>query len=252
MGMNRRLILGVVLLLGITSCKDKEEVEEPVVTPDPMVELRVQPMFGNEELYIDSTYTTVEGYDVQFAELKFYFGSPNNAGNQLVDAALFDYAQRGTLLYSGVGDYSKFSSINGYLGIDSSVNHSDPSSFSSSSYLNITNANDMYWGWNPGYIFMKVEARVDTIQDGNALFDHIVAFHIGGDVNRQNLNFTGLNWVDLGDKHKATFKLDMANFLQNGASTIDLKNEYVSHTAAGQEVLSLKVITNFAASLTAQ
>lgn len=251
--MNKQLIFAITLLLGFTSCKDKEEVEEPVVPAPSTIEVRVQPVFGSQTLYIDSTYTTVEGYDVQFAELKFYFGSPNNSGTQMVDAGLFDYAQRGTLLFSGEGDYTKFSSLNGYLGIDSTANHSDPSGFPLSSYLNITNSNDMYWGWNPGFIFMKVEARVDTIQDSNPLFDHIVAFHIGGDINRQNLNLSGLNWVDIGgSKHRLSLKLDMANFLQNGASTIDLKNEFVSHTAPGQEVISAKVISNFAASISPQ
>lgn len=251
--MKTRIIFASLVFLGVSSCKDKDEVEDPIVPAQPSIEVRVQPVFGSETLHIDSTYTTVEGYDVQFAELKFYFGSPGNLGNQLTDAALFDYAQRGTLLYSGAGDYTKYSSLNGYLGVDSTANHADPSGFPVSSYLNIMNSNDMYWGWNPGFIFMKVEARVDTIQDGNAVFDHIVAFHIGGDINKQNLNLSGLNWVDLGgDKRRLNLKLDMANFLQNGGSTIDLKNEYVSHTAPGQEALSLKVITNFAASISTQ
>jgi hypothetical protein len=36
----------------------------------------------------------------------------------------------------------------------------------------------------------------------------------------------------------------MQKFLQNGAQTIDVKTEHSSHSLAGEEALSLKVIQN--------
>ncbi len=108
----------------------------------------------------------------------------------------------------------------------------------------------MHWGWSSGYIFMKVEAKVDTIPNGIPLFDHSVVFHIGQDVNLQTLSFDGINWQATGtNAYRYPLKLDMAKFLQNGAQTIDLKTEHTSHTAPGQEVLSLKVIENFKAAI---
>jgi hypothetical protein len=107
-------------------------------------------------------------------------------------------------------------------------------------------ANDMHWDWNPGYIFIKVEAKVDTLADGVDNFDHFVIFHIGTDPLIQTLNFTSVNWISNGNGlYTLPLKLDMQKFLQNGAQTIDLKTEHSSHTMAGQEVLSLKVIQNF-------
>ena len=103
-----------------------------------------------------------------------------------------------------------------------------------------------YWSWNPGYIFVKVEARVDTIPDGIPLFDHNVIFHIGKDVNLQNLSFSSLNWQKETDViNTLPLKLDMVKFLDNGIQSIDLLTEYTSHSSSGQEVLSLKVIENF-------
>ncbi len=240
-------VWSLLLMIAAVSCKDDHV--DPVETPVEEVKISVQPMFGNEVLYLDSTYTTPEGYDVQFTELKFYMGTPSNNGKQMIDAGLFDYRQSGTFLLKTEGKATDFSSLSAFLGIDSGLNHNDPSAFPNESMLNIAHANDMHWGWNPGYIFMKVEAKVDTIPDGNPLFDHLVVFHIGKDENLQSLSFPGITWSDQGDVSELSLKLDMLAFLQNGSSTIDLKNEYTSHTAPGQEILSLKVITNFASAI---
>jgi hypothetical protein len=232
----------------MSSCKE-DKVPDPEPPTDPELRIVVQPQFGTEMLYLDSTYMTAEGYNVQFTDLKFYLGSPRWNGITLIDAGLFDYRERGNLLLKTNGKTSDFPSLQAYLGIEEATNHLDPSAFDNGSMLNIANANDMHWGWGMGYIFMKVEARVDTIQDGNALFDHPVVFHIGMDENVQTLNLSDLNWSEIGGFQQASLKLDMQKFLQNGASTIDLKTEYSSHSAAGQEVLSAKVITNFVASI---
>lgn len=232
----------------IPSCKS-DQVPEPEPAAESELRLVVQPQFGNESLYLDSTYTTAEGYDVQFTELKFFLGSPRWNGNAMIDAGLFNYRETGNLLLETTGKSSDFPNLEAFLGIEAGTNHLDPAAFDNESMLNIANANDMHWGWGSGYIFMKVEAKVDTIQDGTPLFDHLVVFHIGLDENLQSLALNNLNWLDVGGIQQAGLKLDMQKFLQNGASVIDLKTEYSSHTAAGQEVISAKVITNFAAAI---
>jgi hypothetical protein len=240
----------LISLAAVTFFSCKEEQEPDCQTEPAKLRVTVQPVFGSETLYLDSVYSTVEGYDVKFTDLKFYMENPRNGSAVLIDAGLFDYRERGTLLMEGEGSYLDYSSMNANLGVHSSINHNDPAAFDNASMLNIANSNDMHWGWNPGYIFVKVEAKVDTIADANPLFDHNVVFHIGKDENFQTLTFSDVNWSDQGSHHELPLKLDMETFLQNGAETIDLKNEYTSHTAAGQEVLSMKVMVNFKAALT--
>ena len=109
----------------------------------------------------------------------------------------------------------------------------------------------MHWGWNPGYIFVKIEAKADTIADGNDIFDHNVVFHVGLDANMQTLDYANLNWLALGnDVHELQFGLDLATFLQGSTQSIDLQTEYSSHSAPGQEALTLKVMENFKEALT--
>lgn len=236
-------ILFMVISLGVVTSSCKNE-KIPEAAPSSL-KITVQPVYNGQTLYLDSTYTTVEGYKVQFTDIKFYVENVRSGSNNFSDAGLFDYRERGTALLETQDEPSNFNSLDCNLGVSSLVNHSDPTAFENSSMLNLANANDMHWGWNTGYIFLKIEAKVDTIPDTNEIFNQNVVFHIGTDVNMQVLQFNAINWHGLDAGYIFPLKVDMATFLNNGVQTIDLKNENSSHSAAGQEVLSMKVITNF-------
>jgi hypothetical protein len=130
--------------------------------------------------------------------------------------------------------------------VDSSLNHLDPSAFPIESPLNISNAGPMHWGWSTGYIFMNIEGKVDTILDATTNPDLSFSFHIGTDSYLQNLQFNNINWTDIGNNTRQfKLKLDLLAFLGQGANSINLSSEYLTHTAAGQEALTQKVISNF-------
>lgn len=243
-----KILFTLSVCIFLSSCKDK--VPEPIEPEDSELRVTVQPVFGGQTLHLDSTYTTVEGYDVQFTDLKFLAENIAGPSAQLKDAALFDYRETGTAFFTGRGKPEAYTLLNANLGVQASLNHSDPSAFPNESVLNISNSGGMHWGWSSGYIFIKVEAKVDTIPDGIPLFDHLVVFHIGKDVNLQPLSFSGINWQQTANlNYLFPLKFDLATFLQNGSQTIDLKTEFSSHTAPGQEVLSQKVIENYKAAI---
>ena len=244
----KKLIFFSSVLLLFSACKD-DKVAPPIKQIE-YLEVTMQPTFGADNLLLDQTYTTAEGYDVQFTDLKCYFTRIINGSKTLCNAALFDFRENGIFVFKKEGNKNDFNALNGYLGVDVLYNHSDPAAFENDNPLNIAIANDMHWDWNPGYIFMKVEAKVDTLNDGISNFNHFVIFHIGGDNFIQPLSFTAINWVPVApDKHVFPLKLDMQKVLQNNSQTIDLKTEHTSHSAAGQETLSQKVIENFKAAI---
>lgn len=247
--MNKLIFLTALTLVAFSSCKeDKVEPGTPAVAPT--LEVKVQPVFGSTSLQSDVAYTTAEGYEVKFTDLKFFMTNVSNGTNVLTSAALFDWMETGTSFISVKGDKANFSSLSANLGVGATENHADPSAFPNDNVLNIAIANDMHWSWNPGYIFMKVEAKVDTIPDGTALFDHNVVFHVGLDVNLQSWSVSGLTWATMNaSTSRATLKLDLEKFLQNNGQNIDLKTEFSTHSASGQEALSLKVIENFKAAI---
>ncbi len=239
------LVLGTLFF---TACKE-EVVPVPQEGPAHYVKIEVDPMFDTEVLHLDSVYNTQEGYDIKFSEIRFYMEDVRNGSTQLIDAGLFDYRARGTVLFRAEGKGSDFGSLQANLGVGAANNHSDPSAFPSESMLNILNANDMHWNWSPGYIFVKVEAKVDTIPDGTPLFNHNVVLHAGLDPNLQTLSFENLTWTTTGNDDVLRLKLDMSTFL-NGSQVIDVKDEPSTHSAPGQEALTLKVMTNFKEALT--
>lgn len=215
-------------------------------TPDKYADISIQPVYNNSNLYLDSVYTSAEGYLFKITDIKCFVTGLNNNGDTLIEAALFDYRETGTRLCQAKADYTKFSSLSGNIGVMSSLNHSDPSTYPNNSPLNISNAGPMHWGWNPGYIFFNIEGKADTIQDGTALLDHSFSFHIGTDTYLKNFNFTNLSWVKVNDnEYNLPLDFDFNTFFQSPGNAIDLKTEYLTHTAASQEALTIKVTENF-------
>jgi hypothetical protein len=240
-----------VALLAV-SCK-KEKVEDPDVTPvTPQLKMTVQPVFGAENLYIDSVYTTADGMDVQFTDVKFYMTHWGNGANELIEVARFDYAENGTKCFQVDGAVANFGALTGNIGVSDDFNHEDPSAFPSNSPLNIMNANGMHWSWASGYIFISLEGRADTISDGNPLFDHTFTYHIASDPNLTVKSFPTVTWTNAGNSlHTAEFKLDLKKIFDHPTNPIDVRSEYVTHSAANQAALTQKVLTNFLEALTA-
>ncbi len=224
---------------------------KPVDPVAETVKVSINPTYGTQAFYMDSIYTTAEGYKVKFTELTCYFTLMGNGTNQLIEAALFNFRETGSTLVSKAGNHLNYANLSGKIGVDSSLNHLDPSAFPNESPLNISNAGPMHWGWNPGYIFLNLEGKVDTIVDVTNNLDLSFSFHVGTDSYLQSFNFENVTWQDNGNNNwELPLKLDLASFLSNPLSPINLKNEHLTHTGAGQEVLTQKVIQNFKNALT--
>jgi hypothetical protein len=245
-----KLISGIIFFMFlVTSCK-KDDIAPPSTQ---YLQIDILPTYANigtMPMNLDSVYTTPEGYQVKFTDVKFYTSILKNESNSLLQAALYDLRETGVLMLRTPGDYAKFANLQGFIGVDSVLNHSDPSAFPNESPLNISNAGPMHWGWNPGYIFMNIEGKVDTIPDGINNLDHSFSFHIGTDLYRRDFSFTTLNWLKISEsERKLNLKLDLWKFLHNSANSINLKTEFLTHTASGQQPLTEKVISNFQQSL---
>lgn len=242
--MNWKYSFSFIFLFVFVACeKDPFPVPEPEM---PTMTLKMNSVYGQENLFLDSIYETPEGYQLKFTDIKCIFGAWKNGSTVLFDAALFDFREKGSTFFSAEGNYENFPSLDGFLGLEAAVNHADPTAFPNNHPLNIVNVGGMHWGWNPGYIFIKVEGRVDTIPDQIQNFDHTFMFHSGTDSYLQTVSFDAVPWQVSGANHAvATLKLDMYQFLFNTTQPINLKTESVTHSAPGQEVLTLKSIQNF-------
>lgn len=244
-------ILALLVCIVLFSCKKKKDdaVDTPPVQQS---KLSMKPLFGSEDLVLDSVYTMSNGYKIEFAELKAYFSGIESGGSVLKDIALFNLRGTGTLIFQANQVVSNPSSIQFGIGVPGSVNHNDPSLFPSNNPLNIAIANDMHWDWNPGYIFFKVEAKVDTIVDGITNCDHNLVYHVGTDAYFTTKVVSNLHWSAVNSTlNEAWIKIDMKNFFENSGNEVDVKTEFTTHSMASQSVLTEKARQNFVASISA-
>lgn len=235
----------------LLACHKKKNNESTPATPQ--LEMQVNPVFGSQNLYIDSNYTLSDGSRIQFKEIKFIFTQVKNGSNTLTDAAMFDYHYKGHAFFSAQGDASNFSSFTAFVGVDSATNHSNPAAFADDSPLNITNAGDMHWDWNVGYIFVKIEAKADTIPDGIDNFDHSIIWHSGTDLNLSTVSFPSVSWSDAGSNLMlAKLKLDMRSLIERPGNALNIKTEFMTHSGLADMPIAQKVMQNFCASISAE
>lgn len=244
-------ILALLVFVTSFSCKKKKDdvIDTPVFQQS---KLSLKPMFGSQTIQLDSIYTMSNGYQIEFIELKAYFTDIQSGGSVLKDAALFNFRETGSLIFQANQVISNPSSIQFGMGVPSSINHNDPSLFPASNPLNVAIANDMHWDWNPGYIFFKVEAKVDTIVDGITNCNHNLVYHVGTDTYYTSKTITSLNWSAVSSMlNEAWLKIDLKNFFENSGSEINVKTEFTTHSMTSQSTLTEKARQNFAASVRA-
>jgi hypothetical protein len=238
--------LGLISFVVMLAQACQSDKNTPSLPKENEVQFLLQPTFGAQPLALDQTYISDEGYAIQFTDIKCYFTSLFIGSNLYTTAALFDYRQKGSFVIKAKSSAKDDDSLVFLLGVDSSYNHIDPSTFPTTNPLNIAVANDMHWDWNPGYIFVKIEAKVDTLIDGIETFNHVAVFHVGGDSYLRKMSFSNLNWQALSPNLKQfKLKFDAQKFLNNGAYSIDIKEEFSTHSSAGQEALTQKVMEQF-------
>jgi hypothetical protein len=237
------------LLMLLISCDKKEnEPDTPGETPI-QLEAILTAYHHDTVMALNTTYTTNEGYPFQLKELKFYLTQVSNGTLKLVDATKFDWTASGTRIFIANGKPNDFSSLAGYIGVIEEWNHLDPISFSETSPLYSTNANDMHWSWNPGYIFAKVEGSFDTIP-GSTSFPLNFSFHLGMDENLKEFHWESIEWKKKNDKlHQMDVRFQFDIFLNGIGGIIDLKNERTTHSMPSQTDITTKAVINFSNAL---
>jgi len=164
------LTLAIGALLG---CKKTPDSQPTVGT----VSLELANMAGAKSVALDGTaYATASGETFTVSTLKYYLsnfkftksdGSTYAAPGEyhLVDA---DKASSTAFTISQVpvGDYTGVSFL---VGVDSTTTKADPLSLTG----DLNPANNMYWAWASGHIFLKLEGTVTSTSKPTALTCHI-------------------------------------------------------------------------------
>ena len=215
----------VSLLLAGTGCsEDDNPTGSNSVVNAKSIELRFVPTFGDDPLVLGETYVNAAGDSVQFTVLKFYaseFGLIGTDGSEaamegidLVDFEDPQVASNGYYSYTVKGELGTYRGVKFAVGVPFDQNHRDVSTQTAPLGPN----SGMYWGWNPGYIFCKVEGRVDSMGTSvNFLY------HTGEDNRRKTIRLASLSGDNVtefvvadNDANLYTIKVDYSKFFEKG------------------------------------
>lgn len=186
--LSNSISLSILLVLSATLISCGDSTTEPVITGPQAFTLNFKPMFGSERLRTDWPYQTVAGETVQFVGIKFYVteiefipetGNPVELDTLiLVDFSTPTDTATGVVSLSTKVDAGTYKAIHFHIGVPQAVNHLDAATQAPPLGPN----SGMYWSWVPGYIFHKIEGRVDA-GGVNSTF----AYHIGEDSRFQHI-----------------------------------------------------------------
>jgi hypothetical protein len=238
-------------VLWSTSCKkDKEEEVVPATIGDLVLEMNH--MVNNSQLTLNTgSYTNALGQTFSISKFDYYV---SNIVLTKTDGSTLSYASgdinsdKGYFLVKSneaatknirltgipVGDYSGISFT---IGVDSTRNVSGAQSGS------LDPTNGMFWSWNTGYIFLKLEGKSN--QSGAS--DSSLVFHIGGFKDPNNTirsvspDFNGATATVRGNVTPTIHVNVKVNEMLTSPEDIDFSSLYFSMGGAN----SVKIANNY-------
>lgn len=252
MKLSNILVLGLIATSILVGCKEDPPEDDPV-EETMQVRINLVPTYDGQPFDFLSSYTTQEGYTIEFTKFNVILTDVKNGSNVLAPSMVYKFEDNPSLFWQGDGEYTQFSNLTADIGVGADRNHEDPSALPADDPLNILNTDDMHWGWNTGYIFLKIEGRADTTQAQTGQDIATFTYHIGTDQLLKNVAFNDLNWQSVSNSlYEANLTVDLYKVFDGDTADVDIQQNRTSHTMPGQEQLSDIIISNFATSLKAQ
>lgn len=222
--------------------------ETTPVKPETKLHLKFIPTFNGQALSIDSVYTNTFGQQLRIENVQFYLSNiyaHNGADSTLLNQAfLFTLLEPQTLSLNV--SPQNFSSLSFGVGVPGNLNKNvDPSQYANSNPLSVQGSNGMFWYWNTGYIFVKVEGRYELTGTPNAPLMDSYAFHLGDDPLYHELHFnTGNVSLAEGDSRTLSIEVALDSVFNRPVDPIDLSVDNLTHTTSNFP-LAERVTNNF-------
>lgn len=198
MTINWKSILTVLFVtsFALSSCK-KDEEEEPII-PTPteevgMFKIEFEHVYASANFALNTAYTTSVGEEVTWTKFNYYISNIEllkSDGSSWKQPESYFLVQldnaASTLLTINNVPKADYTGLRFTLGVDSTRNVSGAQTGA------LDPANNMFWSWNNGYIFIKSEGT--SPQSSTGLFE----YHIGGFRNATNTNALNTMEFDFG------------------------------------------------------
>ncbi len=228
-----------LIALSAISCEDDPD---PVVTTTTeekaSLHLHIDHKFNTDNFSLDQNFTLTSGEVVKFSTAQFYLGNYKlmDDAQQMTGFPDSYLLVDPTVSHQNIGemDAKHYHMVMLNMGVDSTTNTDfQPIDFADSHAL-AAKVNNMWWSWNAGYIFFKLEGEIDHDADGT--FDDVFEYHIGTNANRLDLQKMLHKDVAAGEMLELDLTVDYAKFF-NG---LDLSIDLQAHMGPPAIVASLK------------
>lgn len=222
----------LIALITIAGCKNDDESTGTLV-------FEVKAMADGEKFVLNKEYTDILGNDYKIELLRMYFSNltllKDDGSEVLANEVSYIKFENNHSAAGGDGETiiaevpaGTYKGLRFALGVDSTLNHGDPNIWPQGHPLSIFN--NAHWSWNSGYIFTKVEGRVDTAGNGN--FDKTFLYHTGTDTLYREVDFSNASFsVAPGGKFTFGVNLDVQRLFYSDSDTISTPNENITHTS---------------------
>lgn len=230
------IVLSAIIIVVFSACRDKEDDkdEQTEVPANGTIKIGITTKWQND-LY-NNTAVVSDNYGNQLRIDNFvsYVSTlsllkADGSALLLKDYSLINFAQANLLEFSvPKGDYI---GIRFLLGVPSDVNtDTDPAQYPNSHVLSVAGSQGMFWNWNTGYIFTKLEGKADTSGTNQPLL-YSFAYHTGDD------HFTKLVTLDkditinggVTQNEQITLQVDKI-FSPDSGTEIDLSQDQSFHS----------------------
>lgn len=178
--------LAIMVILSIASCRDKDEPkdEQTEVPTNGAIKIGITTKWQNDLYSNIAVVSDNYGNQLRIDNFVSYVSTlslikADGSTLLLKDYSLINFAQNNLLEFSvPKGDYT---GIRFLLGVPADVNtDTDPAQYPNSHVLSVAGSQGMFWNWNTGYIFTKLEGKADTSGTNQPLL-YSFAYHTGDD-----------------------------------------------------------------------
>lgn len=210
--MKKTIYIFLISLLFIGCEKDK-----PVIPSSQLGTLKIEfaPTMNGNPLKMNEFFVGPDNKRMSLDLVKFYlsdveiFQNGTFANSSEINIIDFETGKNSFNISLLAGNYDK---IKYKLGVKKSLNGTENPAFDASLYSNthpLSAYNNMYWSWATGYIFSKLEGRIDTSATQDQPANYTFFYHCGldtlltpGELNNVNFSITAGNTTTL----KLTFE----------------------------------------------
>lgn len=192
----------------LSSCK-KDSETEPAIDPNKtgMFEIKFDNIMGLDDFTLEKDYTNAAGETFNVNFLQYYISNivlKAEDGSEYVVPQEESYflvkehdAATQNIQLSNIPE-GNYNEVMFTIGVDSLRNTMSPSQRTGVLDVGVEGAGkEMYWSWNSGYIFFKMEGNSTAIETTDTNPDGKFRYHIGGFGGYETPMFTNVRTVSI-------------------------------------------------------